>query len=122
MFHNKFMTNLIILSFVILSVMFFVFQIEAADVVREQGSITNPLGSTDFTQLLVNIINWITRIIGLVAILMIMYGGILYMVSEGEDDKIAKAKKTIFWAVIGLAIALAAESLIWALYGILGVT
>ncbi|MFH1460935.1 MAG: hypothetical protein ABIF84_00735 [Patescibacteria group bacterium] len=112
---------LIILSLVILSVIFFVFQIEAADVVREQGSISNPLGSTDFTQLLIRIINWIARIIGAVAILMIMYGGVLYMVSGGEENKITSAKKTIYWALGGLAIALAAESLIWALYQILGV-
>ncbi len=45
------------------------------------------------------------RIAGLVAIFFIVYGGITYVVSQGEPDKISQAKGTIINALVGLLIA-----------------
>lgn len=38
------------------------------------------------------------------AVLMIMWAGIQYLTAYGNEDKTASAKKTITWALVGLAI------------------
>lgn len=43
------------------------------------------------------------QIAGTVALAMIFYACILYVLSIGDDAKVETAKKTIYWALIGLA-------------------
>ena len=45
---------------------------------------------------------------GLVAVCFVIYGGFVYMTSQGEPDKTAAAKTTILNAIIGLMIVLVA--------------
>ena len=52
-----------------------------------------------------SIINTVIGVLGIVATIFILTGGINYMTSNGEATKIEKAKKTILWATIGLVIA-----------------
>ncbi|MBR3252697.1 hypothetical protein IKF84_01325 [Candidatus Saccharibacteria bacterium] len=51
------------------------------------------------------IINAVIGILGIVAAIFIVVGGVNYMTSAGDASKVEKAKKTILWAVIGLIIA-----------------
>lgn len=41
---------------------------------------------------------------GIIAVAMIIYGAVLYMTAGGNDDKIAKAKQTLTWAIGGLLV------------------
>ena len=43
-------------------------------------------------------------VLGLIAVIFIIKGGIDYMTSAGDSNKLQKAKSTIFYAVIGLVI------------------
>ncbi|HCE48987.1 MAG: hypothetical protein A2295_01255 [Candidatus Jacksonbacteria bacterium RIFOXYB2_FULL_44_15] len=43
---------------------------------------------------------------GFGAVIMIIYGGVLWMLSRGEADKVTKAKKTVIWSSLGLLIIL----------------
>lgn len=47
-------------------------------------------------------------VVGVLAVGIIIFGGIRYMISQGDPGKIKKAKDTILYAVIGLVIALSA--------------
>ncbi|MCX6744879.1 MAG: Ig-like domain-containing protein, partial [Candidatus Parcubacteria bacterium] len=49
---------------------------------------------------------------GLVAILIILYGGFLYMTSQGNPEVIDKAKKVLYGALIGLIICLCAFAIV----------
>lgn len=53
-----------------------------------------------------NIVNILLMIVGTVSIIMIIVGGILFAVSNGDSSKITRARQTILYAVIGLVIAL----------------
>ncbi|MBI2459055.1 MAG: IPT/TIG domain-containing protein [Parcubacteria group bacterium] len=46
--------------------------------------------------------------LGLIAVSLIIYAGWLWMTAEGQEEKIAKAKKVLIGAVIGLLIAVSA--------------
>lgn len=50
--------------------------------------------------------------IGAVALLIIVISGLRYVVASGDPQKTAEAKKSILYALIGLAIALAALSIV----------
>lgn len=46
----------------------------------------------------------ILGVAGVIAVAMIIYGGVLYMTAGGNDDKLAKAKQTLTWAIGGLLV------------------
>lgn len=45
---------------------------------------------------------------GLLAVIMIIYGGALWMIARGDAEKIGKAKKIILWSSVGLFVILTA--------------
>lgn len=51
-------------------------------------------------------------IIGALAVLMIVISGLRYILSDGDAQKVSKAKNGIIYALAGLAIALAAEAIV----------
>ncbi len=54
-------------------------------------------------------IQWVVGIAGLIAAIFIIIGGISYMTSAGDSQKAQKARQTILYALIGLAIVALAE-------------
>lgn len=52
------------------------------------------------------------RIAGMAAVIFVIYGGISYVVSQGEPDKIAKSRGTIINALVGLTIAIFASGVV----------
>ena len=50
------------------------------------------------------VLNIIIGALGLVAVAVIVFGGVQYMTSTGDSGKTAKARNTILYAVIGLII------------------
>ena len=59
-----------------------------------------------------NIVQFILLLLGGVAVIMIIIGGIQYATSQGESAAISKAKNTILYAVIGLVVALSAAGIV----------
>lgn len=53
---------------------------------------------------IISIVNTVVGLAALVAVVFIIIGGINYMTSAGDAGKIAKAKLTIMYAVIGLIV------------------
>ena len=58
------------------------------------------------------VINVILAIVGVIAVFMIILGGIQYTTSAGDPGKVKKAKDTILYGVIGLVIALLAFAIV----------
>ena len=65
------------------------------------------LGKKDIRDTIASVINILLGFLGTLMVLLILYGGFLYMTSNGEQDKIETAKKIIINAVIGALIILA---------------
>ena len=83
--------------------------------------IEDPLGGGSFTGLFVGIAIWVAGFVALLAALMIVIGGFQYMVSGGNEEKVASARKTIQWALIGLGVVGGSRGLLQVLLEILGV-
>lgn len=75
---------------------------------NQQGNVQNEtgLGNADPRILIANIIRVVLGFLGIVAVVLIMYAGWLWMTAAGEADKIDRAKKVLISAVIGLVIIL----------------
>ncbi|MBP9749109.1 hypothetical protein KBD18_02800, partial [Patescibacteria group bacterium] len=69
------------------------------------------LGTTDVRVIVARIIRNFFALLGIIAVVLILYGGFLWMTSNGEESQIDKAKRVILNAVIGLAIILSAVAI-----------
>ncbi len=58
------------------------------------------------------ITNTILYIVGIVAVIMLIIGGIRYVVSGGDSKKVTDAKNTILYAIIGLIICFLAFAIV----------
>ncbi len=59
---------------------------------------------TDIRLALINMINWILGFVAMIATLMIIYGGVLYLTSGGNEEQTERARKTIAYAIIGMVV------------------
>ena len=59
-----------------------------------------------------NVINTILVVLGMVAVIMIILGGIRYTTSNGDAGAIKSAKDTILYAVVGLVVAIFAFAIV----------
>jgi type IV secretory pathway VirB2 component (pilin) len=80
----------------------------------------NPLGVTTVCQVVQKVLTYLQGIVGALAILFIVLGGIFYMLSAGNETMVKRAKLCWTGAVIGLAIALAAPTFLREILQILG--
>ncbi|PIR42100.1 MAG: hypothetical protein COV30_00140 [Candidatus Yanofskybacteria bacterium CG10_big_fil_rev_8_21_14_0_10_37_15] len=71
-------------------------------------SIPNPLkgGADDLSGLIKIIAQWIFNLAIPIAVIMIIYSGVLFLTAQGNSQQVTKAKDVLKWAVVGLAIIL----------------
>lgn len=83
--------------------------------------IDNPLkgGANDFAGLVEIIAQWIFNLAIPIAVAMIVYAGILFLISAGDTSKVTKAKQVLTYAVIGLAIILIGNGFVTLIQSIL---
>ena len=90
--------------------------------VRAQSN-PNPLPqphSSDLGPILQNVINWILGIAGLLAVLMLVIGGVRYVISAGNPTQTEGAKKTIIYALVGIVVIILAYVLVNTVIGLFG--
>lgn len=74
-------------------------------------------GETDLRELIKTLINYALGFLGLFAVIMVIYGGFLYVSSAGDEEKVGKGKNIILYAVIGIIIILLSFVLVNAVLG-----
>ena len=81
------------------------------EVLRANGC-PNHGDPADLSNVIIGIINGIVGSLGLVAVIVIVIGGVNYMTSAGDAGKVEKAKKTILYAAVGLIICVLAFAIV----------
>lgn len=66
-------------------------------------------------EILINAINYLVSIVAVVAILIIIIGGLLWMTAGGDQERLASARKWVLNAVIGLVVALGCWAIVYAI-------
>ena len=70
---------------------------------EDDSTLMNEVGS---------ILNTVYFLVGILAVIFIIIGGINYTVSQGDPGKVKKAKNTILYAIVGLIVALMALNML----------
>ncbi len=80
------------------------------------SAICKSRGTDDANKLIGTLVNTLLFVVGTLSVIMIIVGGILYVISSGDAGKVAKAKNTIVYAIVGLVVAFVAFALVnWVL-------
>jgi len=59
----------------------------------------------DFNNVIVDATNWLLGFTAMIAVLVIVWGGINYIGSAGDEEKARTAKRTITYGLLGLLVA-----------------
>lgn len=65
------------------------------------------LGNATPVNVTAGIINWILGILAVIALILVIYGGFVWLFSRGNEEEIQKAKDILYGALFGLIIILA---------------
>ncbi|MBU0731724.1 pilin [Patescibacteria group bacterium] len=63
-----------------------------------------------------NIINWALGFLGIIFLVLTIYGGFLWMTARGNEEQVKKAKQVLTGAVIGLVIVIASYGIAQFIY------
>ena len=87
----------------------------------DQTCICNPLQATEFEDIIDNAINFIFNVAIVLAPLMIIVAGFLFVTAGGNPEQINRAKAIIIWTAVGFLIILLARGIMGIIKNILGV-
>jgi hypothetical protein len=59
--------------------------------------------------LITSVINIFSAVVGVIAVIMILFGGFKYITAGGDSSKITSAQHTIIYAIVGLVIVALAQ-------------
>lgn len=59
-----------------------------------------------------NLLNWFFVLAAIISFLVIVIAGFRFIISSGEPEKIATARRTIIYAAIGLIVSLSATAIV----------
>jgi len=80
--------------------------------IRQSVGLTFNLGTSDLESSVIKILQWVLGFLGLIAVIFILYGGLIWMTAGGNEEKVSKAKKILTAAVIGLVVVLIAWAIV----------
>lgn len=63
-------------------------------------------------EFVINVVNFILGFLGLAAVIVIIYAGILYLTAAGNEDNTGKAKNAVKYAVIGIVLITASYAIV----------
>lgn len=74
-------------------------------------------GEGDLKSLLNTILSYFLGFLGFICVIMVIYGGVLYVTSAGNDENVGKAKKILLYAGIGVVLIMISVALVTTILG-----
>lgn len=86
----------------------------SASFILAAGSValTNPISASNFPELLKSITTVVASLIGGLATIMIIIAGFFFLTSAGIPSRVETGKKALFFAIMGIVIALIAGPIV----------
>lgn len=81
-----------------------------ADCAQGNNTPTNLFNGDD--SIFKRVVNIMLFIVGAVAVIMLIFGGVRYVTSGGAQDQVTAAKNTIMYAIIGIVVAILAYAVV----------
>lgn len=83
----------------------------ADDLLDDDFTGATGLGQANLKSTIGNVLNVLLGFLGIIAVVIILYGGFVWMTAGGSEDKVKKAQQIIVAGAIGLAIILSAYAI-----------
>jgi hypothetical protein len=83
-----------------------------SNLVTDDSNCSTQDGTQNVNKVIKDVINFFSAIVGIVSVIMIIYGGFKYVTSGGDSGNVTGAKNTIIYAVIGLVIVAMAQFIV----------
>ena len=87
---------------------------------HSEDELPNPTGVQDVPSLIGKIIQGVLGVVGSLALLVFIFGGVTWMTSGGNPEKIKKGQQNIIWAVAGIVVIFTSYAVINLIFEILG--
>ena len=84
----------------------------AADLIQKGADSTGQKDSRSAGDLAKDFVNIMLFAVGILAVIMLIWGGIRYVLSGGDSGAVSSAKKTILYAVVGVIVAILAYAIV----------
>ena len=84
----------------------------SADLIKQGADSTGQQDTRSAGDIAKDIVNIMFFVIGVMAVIMIIWGGIRYVLSAGNSAALTSAKNTIVYSIIGLIIAILAYAIV----------
>jgi uncharacterized membrane protein len=68
------------------------------------GCTTQPKNGVNINNVITIVINLMSALVGVVAVIMIIVAGFKYVTSGGDSSSVASAKNTLIYAIVGLVV------------------
>lgn len=115
------MTKLLLIIFLLSSLLFISnLNYASADITDANGEVKleNPLGNnTNPAQVINTVIKGILGLTGVIALVAFVGGGVIWMTSGGNPEKVKKGRDVMVWAVLGLFIIFSSYSILKYIFG-----
>ena len=97
-----------------ISAMLLLFAPEASAQIREGCEATGTCagGQANLTNIIGTVVDILSIVVGALAVIMIIVGGLRYITSGGDSGNVSSAKNTILYAVVGLVIVVFAQVIV----------
>jgi hypothetical protein len=69
-------------------------------------------GDSSLDGIIATVINIMSMVVGVIAVIMIIIGGIKYVTSSGDSNNVNSAKNTILYAIVGLVVVALAQVIV----------
>lgn len=69
-------------------------------------------GALTLSQIARNVLNFLLSIVGILGIIMLVIGGIMYLTAAGNEERIETGKEIVKYAIIGILVSLAALTIV----------
>ena len=77
-----------------------------------QCTVAGEDATTKIDNIVHTVVNLLSAVVGIVAVIMIIVGGFRYITSGGNDTSVTSAKNTILYAIIGLVVVALAQIIV----------
>jgi len=80
-----------------------------ANMLGTQGAVTN---TDTLVNTILGLVNWVAWFVGLLAVVMGLWAGILFITAGGDAAKLSTARNILLYAIIGIAVAILAFGIV----------
>lgn len=85
-----------------------------------EAQISGDISKKPFGELLVDIVNYFVGFLGIIAVIVFIYAGVLWVVAGGNEEQVGKSKKMMIYASLGIIVVIMSYSIVSFLTGAAG--